>query len=180
MKLKEITFVLENCDCITIDGKYVGDFLVEDIRTNIRRIACNAIDKMDIAHTFAIEIHKDANKERCPFGLGEDKELTFDRLVSCDDITSIDFKLIENYVEEGREPIIEHYHYYVHWTGESDYVNEAQKSYISNVGNLYIVIVDGKNIKDFFDKEAIDDEEEMDFHCSMYNIGDKYSAITYS
>ena len=180
MKLKEITFILENCDSITIDGKYVGDFLVEDIRTSVSRIACNAINKMDIAYTFAIEIHKDANKERYPFGFIEDKELTFNRLVAYDDITSIDFKLIEDYVEEGQEPIIEHYHYYIHWTGESDYVNESQKSYISNVGNLYIVIADGKNIEDFFDKEAIDDEEEMDFHCSMCDIGDKYSARTYS
>ena len=178
MKLKEITFVLENCDCITIDGKYIGDFLVEDIRTSIRRIACNAIDKMDIAHTFAIEIHKDANKERCPFGFVEDKELTFDRLISYDDITSIDFELIEDYVEEG-EPIIEHYNYFVHWTGESDYVNDAQKSYISKSGNLYIVISDDKNIEDLFDKESIDDDEHMDVVFSMYDIGDKYSARTY-
>ena len=180
MKLKEITFVLENCDHITIDGKYIGDFLVEDIRTSISRIACNAIDKMDVIHTFAIEIHKDANKERYPFGFKEDKELTFDRLVSYDDITSIDFKLIEDYVEEGQEPTMEHYHYYIYWTGEDDYTNESQKSYISNVGNLYIVIADGKNIEDFFDKEVIDDEEEVDFHCSMYDIGDEYSARTYS
>ena len=180
MKLKEITFVLENCDCITIDGKYIGDFFIEDIRTSIKRIACNAINKMDVVHTFAIEIHKDANKERCPFGFIEDKELTFNRLVFYDDITSIDFKLVEDYVEESREPIIEHYHYYVHWTGESDYINEAQKSYISNVGNLYIVIADGKNIEDFYDKELIDDEEHMNFICSMYDIGDEYSTRTYN
>lgn len=176
MRLKEITFVLENCDHITIDGKYIGDFLVEDIRTSIQRIACNAINKMDTTHTFAIEIHKNANKERCPFGFKECKELTFDRLTSYDDITSIEFELVENYIEDGREPIVEHYNYYVHWTGESNYINESQKSYISNVGNLYIVIADGENIEDFFDKEAIDDEEYMDFVYSMYDIGDEYST----
>lgn len=171
MKLKEITLVLENCECITIDGKYIGDFLVEDIRTSIQRIACNAIDKMDVAYTFAIEIHKDANKLHSEF----DRKPIFDRLISWDDITSIQFELFQDYVEDGQEPIVEHYDYYVHWTGESNQENDSQKSYISNVGNLYIVIADGKGIEAFFDKEAIDHEEHMDFHCCMYDIGDKYS-----
>lgn len=176
MKLKEITFVLENCDCITIDGKYIGNFLVEDIRTSIQRIACNAINKMDIANTFAIEIHKDANKERCVLGCEDYKQMTFDRFTAWNDITSIEFELVEEYVEEGKEPIVEHYDYYVNWVGENDQENEAQKSYISKVGNLYIVIADGKDIEDFFDKEDIDDSEHMDFVCSMYDIGDEYSA----
>lgn len=173
MKLKEITFIFENCEYITIDGKHVGGFLVEDICTSIQRIACNSIDKMDTAHTFAIEIHKDANKERCPFGCEGDKQLTFDRFISWDDITSIQFELFQDYVEEGQEPIIEHYDYYLHWTGESEYKNDSQKSYISETGNLYIVIADNKRIEDFFDKEAIDDTEHMNFVYSMY---DKYST----
>ena len=172
MKLKEITLVLENCELITIDGKYVGDFLVEDIRTSIQRIACNAIDKMDVAYTFAIEIHKDANKLNSQF----DRKPIFDRLTSWDDITSIQFELFQDYVEEGQEPIVEHYDYYIHWTGDSDQENDSQKSCISDVGNLYIVVADGKGIEDFFDKEAINDKEHMDFHCSMYDIGDEYSA----
>lgn len=176
MKLKEITFVFENCECITIDGKYIGDFLVEDIRTSIQRIACNAINKMDVAHIFAIEIHKDADKTRHSFGFEIDDGSVFNRLTSWDDITSIEFELVDEYHGEGQEPIIEHYNYFVHWTGEDNQENDAQKSYISKVGNLYIVIADGKDIEDFFDKEAIDDGEHMDFICSMYDIGDKYSA----
>lgn len=60
--------------------------------------------------------------------------------------------------------------------GESNQENDAQKSYISKVGNLYVVIADGKNIEDFFVKEDIDDNEYMDFVFSMYGIGDKYSV----
>ena len=176
MKLKEITFQLENCDYITIDGKYIGDFLVGDIRTSIKRIACNAIDKMDVVHTFAIEIHKDANKERCAFGQKEWKETTFNRLISYNDITSIQFELFDDYVEDGREPITEHYDYLIHWTGENSQENDAQKSYVSEVGNLYIVISDGKDIEDFFYKESIDDNDYMDFVCSMYGIGDECST----
>lgn len=179
MKLKEITFVLENCDLITIDGKYIGNFVVEDIRTSIQRIACNSIDKMDVAHTLAIEIHKDADKTHYAFGFGTEdyyKESVFDRIISYDDITSIQFELVDEYVEGNQEPTVEHYNYFVDWTGESNQENNAQKSYISKVGNLYVVIADGKNIEDFFVKEDIDDNEYMDFVFSMCGIGDKYSA----
>lgn len=47
MKLKNITLVFENCDSITIDGKYVGEFIVDDIHISIERIACNAIERID-------------------------------------------------------------------------------------------------------------------------------------
>ena len=95
MRLKNITFVFENCDTITIDGKYIGDFLVADLKTEIRRIACNAIERMDIAGTIAIEIHKDANKEYYQFGQNQYEKFktkVFDRLAD-NDITSIEFEL---------------------------------------------------------------------------------------
>jgi hypothetical protein len=176
-KLKSITFNFENCDYITIDGKYIGYFLVEDIRTSIERVAINAIMKMNTAYTFAIEIHKDANKERYAFGQIDCerlKEITFDRFKAYDDITSIEFELEERYVDEGEMPHIEHYNYYVNWTGDSDYTNDSQTSYISDDGNLYIVIAQGKTIEDFFDIEMIDDKESMDFYFDMNDVGDKY------
>lgn len=177
MKLKNITLVFENCDSITIDGKYVGEFLVDDIHTSIERIACNAIERIDSADTFAIEIHKDANKERFQFDQTdyEDfKQMAFDRLSAYNDITSIQIDLIEDYVEEGQVPREEHYDYYVKWTGESDYTNESQVNYMSECGNFYIVIAEGKTIEDFFDMEEINDEESMDFHFSMCDVGDEY------
>ena len=63
MKLTYIEFVFENCDSIKIEGKYIGDFLVDDLKTSMQRIACNSIEKIDTANTVAIEIHKDANKK---------------------------------------------------------------------------------------------------------------------
>ena len=67
MKVKNVTLCFENCDWVTIDGKYIGDLIVDDLHTCFRRIACNAIDKIETAKTIAIEIHKDANKERYQF-----------------------------------------------------------------------------------------------------------------
>lgn len=173
MRLKSITFILENCDYVTIDGKYIGDFIVEDIDTSVRRIACNAICKMVSASIIAIEIHKDANKKRNQFGCFVAPEgfsqMTFDTLSMYNDITEIKFELEDEYHPD--EPV-ESYEYYTDWTGDSDYTNEAQKTYISKDGNLYIVIADGKQIEDFFDKEDIDDKDYMDFHFSMYDVGD--------
>lgn len=177
MKLKYIEFVFENCDSIKIEGKYIGVFLVDNLETSIKRIACNSIDKIDVANTVVIEIHKDANKERYEFDqthIEDFKQMTFDRFKEYGDITSIQFELEEDYVDEGQIPCVEHYNYCVDWTGESEYTNEAQKTYVSKEGNLYIVIADGKKIDDFFDLEEIDDEECMDFHFDMCDIGDEY------
>ena len=102
MKLTYIEFVFENCDSIKIEGKYIGDFLVDDLKTSMQRIACNSIEKIDTANTVAIEIHKDANKERYQFGqshIETFKEMTFDRFKAYGDITSIQFELEEDYVE---------------------------------------------------------------------------------
>lgn len=177
MRLKEITFTFENCDYLKIDGKYVGDFVVDDIKTSIRRVACNAIMKMDSANTFAIEIHKDANKERYAFDQTDCdrfKEMVFDRFTQYNDITHIDFELEETYVDEGQIPKVESYSYYLNWTGDSDYSNESQKSLISKCGNLYIYV--GKNnLEDYFPSEIIDDEDTMDFSFNMMDVGDKYS-----
>lgn len=167
MKLKNITFTFENCDMITIDGKYVGDFLVDEIKTSFQRIACNSIMKMDIAKVFAIEIHKDANKESYAFGCEEWKQMTFDRFLSYNDITFIEFTL-----DDGNGNCTD-YEYYINWVGNSDMENEAQHSYESKDNNLYIVISDGENIENYFDMETINDSKYMDFQFKMYDVGDE-------
>jgi len=172
MKIKQIELILENCDVITIDGKYIGDFLIDNIHTSIARIACNAIEEMRYADTIMMEIHKDANKIRYQFGqtdVEEFEQLTFDRLIGCGDITSITFELVNENDTHSKK-----HHYYVNWTGDSDYVNEAQKSYISECGHLYIVISKDDDISDFFDMEEINDPDNMDFKFDMLDIGDKY------
>lgn len=177
MKLKNITFVLENCDSITIDGKYIGDFYVGDIKREIKRIASNAICEMNITNNFMIEIHKDANVKRCDFfdvfsfTDKENSHMTFDRFLECNDITSIDFVLEEE--SNDFDYPCKAYSYYVNWVGDSDYVNEAQKTYLSKAGHLYIVISKEEYVSDFFDLEEINDEDEMAFKFSMYDVGDE-------
>ena len=166
MKLKSITFGFENCEIITIDGKYIGDFLVDDIRTSVSRIACNSVERMDTTYTFAIEIHKNANQEYSIFGEADQKRMTFDRL-QVPDITSIEFEL-ENPYEDGSAT--EHYYYWVHWTGDNECFNDSEKSYISENGHLYIVISENEEIKDYFDMNVINNADEIGFKMSMYDI----------
>lgn len=176
-KLKNVTFVFENCDYITIDGKYIGDFLIDDINTSIKRITSNAIEKMDYANIIVIEIHKDANKERHQFNqtnIEYFKQMTFDRFIGCD-ITSVEVVLEEDDVEDGQVSKTEKYNYYVNWTGESDNYNESHINYISEDGNLYVVIAEGKSVEDFFDLEEINDSDYMDFCFDMMDVGDEYS-----
>lgn len=172
MKLKNIDFIFENCDVISIDGKYIGDFLVDDISTSIQRIACNSIEEMTTAHTIAIEIHKDANRERYQFDQSQIehfKQMMFDRFVSYNDITAIEFTLEEVYGDVGKD---HKYHYYVDWVGGSDYTNEAQVNYRSELGHFYIYIKKGGSLFDYFDKKLINDPEYMEFAFSMMDVGD--------
>ena len=172
-KLKYITFVFENCEYITIDGKYIGHFLVDDIKTRIARVASNSISKQEIAKTFAIEIHKDADRERYPFDdmVFAGKHTVFDRVKLYNDITAIEFVLEEIYPEDEKNPYTEEYNYLVTWTG-GDCTNDVQANYVSNLGHLYIVIKENANFSDFFDLEELNDEESMKFHFTMLDVGD--------
>lgn len=173
MKLKRIKFIFENCDYVEIDGKYIGNFLVDKLNTSFQRIACNAIAKIDAVDEFLIEIHKDASKGRTAFG-----DKVFDRFKEWHDITSINFTLAEDACDKYGHVLKtynETYDYVITWTGNNEAENDAQKSYISKDGNLYIVVSAEKDIFDYFDKDTIDDIKYMDFYFDMYDVGDEYS-----
>lgn len=172
MRIKELTFVLENCERITVDGKYIGDFLVDDIRTYVSRLAMNWVDEMTVADTVVIELHKDANKEHNPFGAVDYQTTVFERLFG-NDITYIGFTLFEE--NDGVIVTEKEYDYSVNWCEDNDFINKYQKTYRSEQGNLYLVINKEKDIDDFFNNEDINDEEMMDFHFDMYDVGDEYS-----
>jgi len=172
-----VKLIFENCDYITIDGKYIGNILVDDLHTCFRRTAYNAIEKVETANTFALEIHKTANKDRYQFADIDLKQKIFDRIKKYADIACVKFEL-EVYLEEGNSRV-EHYEYYVNWVDESECEceNEAQTSYISYDGNMYIVIAKDKVIEDFFDMEEINDSERMDFRFSVCDVGDGYERM---
>lgn len=165
MRIKYIELTLENCEVVTIDGKYIGDFLVDDISTSISRLACNCVGKVDWAGLVAIEIHKDADKELY--------HPIFSLLTRWNDITHIDICLEEDVGDDSAKSHI--YSYAISWSDDDEEENKNQESYISDLGNLYIYInskksSNNKGIFDFFDKEAINDKDYSHFKFLMCGI----------
>lgn len=169
----KVDIVLENCEYITLDAKYFGEFFLNDLNERVKRIASNCIAKTKTAKEVAIEILKDANDIKyAPFGQGTEEKI-FNRLTQYNDITSfrVYYKKDESDKKTKKEDEQKYEDIYIDWYGDSDNENESQISYISSQGNLYIVIAKDKNIEDFFVPEEIEDDETMDFHRSMI-IGD--------
>lgn len=174
--ISRIELGLENCEVITIDGKYIGSFDASNIHTDISRMGCNYIGKSQSCDSFAIEIYRDANIINRPFGIENDDDYIkiFERITKYNDITSVTVyydKKDDNYkdVETGESD-----YFYVTYEEENEgqlgSPNIYQSSYINDFGDLYIVIDKDKKIFDLFDKEEINDADSLDFKFSMYDI----------
>jgi hypothetical protein len=160
MKLESITFILENCDSITIDGRYIDSFHIEDARTSIFGFNGNNVRETETIHHFAVNICAGANVERYAFGLQRPEmgdERVFNRLLEYDDITQVELNLVSNSKCDNRKSEGVHYHYDLHWVGDDENNNAAQKSYLSKTGNLYILVDENRNIRDYFPISDIED-----------------------
>ena len=158
--VKSVNLILENCEVINIEAKYFGQLLLEKIRTKVYRVAMNSISRMQVVNRVAIELFSEANVPYDSFG-EESKETIFDRLTNYNDIAQIE--LI--YDDEGKDTEL----FIVNWIDDDQCgcTNKLQKSYTSKPGNLYILIGKDMKLKNFFDKEEIEDEQCMMFAKSM-------------
>lgn len=154
MKLEYIEFALENCDVIEVNGKHIGTFLVDKIEPYFYGSGGaddNYVVREEVAKSIVIEIKKEANVLRYPF---DDRrfckcERVFDRL-SYGDICSISFALSGNGSEKQET---KKYSFYTNWSGENEFINEAQVNYVDELGNMYLTIEEGKSTSDFFNLE---------------------------
>ncbi|MEJ3719217.1 hypothetical protein WGM54_14445 [Paenibacillus polymyxa] len=148
-KLKEVVFGLENCESLSVDAKYIGNFSVTNVRKSIIR-HYGDIRFMDICDTFSIVVNKSANIDYQVFGVEDEyyKHNTFNRLTS-GDIVVIDIM----YDDDSKDEI------YIQWEGESDYFNEVQKTYISKLGDLFIVISKEETVESIFEDWGIDSQD---------------------
>lgn len=176
MQIKDITFTLENCDSITISGKYIGEFHIGEVSTTLSRVACNSVQELDIANYFSIEIHKDANVNHIPFGeLRGSLTTVFDRLTIAHDISSIDITMIDCSATKKSNKE-KSYTFYPLWEDDKTGIeNKNEKTYISAAGWLYIVIHPTKELSDIFDIESIDDDLYQESKAKLYCIGNAYS-----
>lgn len=157
MNIKKIEFILENCEVITIDGRFIGDFDLDNIKTK---------EKMTIAKDVAIEISSLANEETSSVILGIVTNETFkpfDRLTEHSDVTGIEVYFDDDTIE----------YYYVDYQEENGFLganNLNQHTYLSSLGNLYLVISEKNAIEDYWNIRKINDENAMYFKFSTYNI----------
>jgi hypothetical protein len=173
--ISRIELGFENCEAITIDGKYIGDFDVFNIHTDINRMGCNYIGKIQSCDSFIIEIYRDANTINRPFGIEDEFGVkTFERILMYNDITSITVYYDEkdenhNDIETSNSDCI-----YAPYQSEDDdqlgSPNIYQSTYINSFGDLYIVIDKEKKIFDLFNEKEINDSYGLNFKFRMYDI----------
>lgn len=164
-EVKSITLVFENCERIVIPRRYIGIIYIEGINVEIARVACNSISKVTSAGTIALEIFSEGNGEHKPFGIPQSPpEKMFDRITECHDITAIDV----TYEDDSYESFWTDYE-----AGSEDGLgapNIYEKTKVSDLGNLYVVISKNKDIENFFPDEDINDLDNMQFIKDMLGV----------
>ena len=165
MNIKTLTFYLENCDYINIKGNTIGCFSMSGIHREIIRVAANAISAYNVADKIAIELFSEANVIYPSFGQEDDhfKQKVFERITEWSDITSIEIEFDDGTKEE----------YLTDYDGDDEIGsnNRNQTSYISGMGNLYLVIGKDMTVFNEFNRISIEDEETIEFRKDMLDIG---------
>lgn len=177
--IKYITIDFENCECITFPITVFGECHLDNISTSIDRVAMNAICKSVFARTIALEIFfPEAENEYVEREFFGEKYTVLQRLTSYRDITHITL----TYQDDSKETFAVDYEDEVKGQLGSD--NKNQKNYVSECGNLYIVIDENKGFKDFFNIDLINNKENIEFKKDMYRqevvmkIEAKYTITT--
>lgn len=161
-EVKRIDLNLENCQIITVDKKYIGEFLCDGIRTSIQRMACNLIGQTISCSTFCISIHHDFTSSKVQWVFGESNEThnPIKRIAAAPDIVSVTV-----YFEDDEANPVE---IFVPWNDDDDNDNRYQKSYINEQGDLFVVISEKLEIEDVFNMAEINNPEYMEFAWKMY------------
>ncbi|WP_372011409.1 hypothetical protein NBRC13296_12685 [Paenibacillus chitinolyticus] len=149
-EIVKIEFIMENTECIEIERRYLGRFQINDIRKNIS-VAAKAMSRHETCDHFSMAAYRSGDEVYGQFGDDSSLERKYNRL-KVGDIVSINII----YDDQTEEEV------YVTWTGESNYKNESQNTYINNYGDLFIVINKNKKIEEEFNFD-LDDEASLDY-----------------
>ena len=144
-KVKEIELTLENCEHIKIPSGHLGNIVIEDIDTSIRRNAINSIDKLQTANSIYLDIIKPETIKtlRLFDEYDEGGPSCSTRLTQYADITSVEV-IYNNGSKET---------YFVDWDWDNEYINNYQDTQLAKNGNLHVLINRKKKLKNFLDDE---------------------------
>lgn len=157
--VKSIDIVLENCEVYTFPKEDIGYIELSDIREEIIRCACNSINKYKTIHCVNMELFDTHRRQEYCFDSNVVADV-FERIAEGNDITQIHVK----YEDDTEECYLVDYNELNEALGAP---NKYQQSYISDLGNLYIVINEKEQIEDVFSKEEINDKEVLEYHREM-------------
>ncbi|TYS25136.1 hypothetical protein FZC71_00895 [Bacillus subtilis] len=149
-KVKSIDLVLENCEVLKFDSKYIGRFYMTNITRTISRKASNLIGENYSAENVFLQLFAEGNdsnafKQTWP----SNSELPFDRLQQCPDIVAIDVF----YEDSSNDYIL------VNWSGDSDVNNENQTAKLNEyTGDLFLVISGKETVENYFEDVLAEDE----------------------
>lgn len=177
-ELYSMELIFENCESMVIPKTAIGYLSVEGIHTRVAKIAMNSISKYTVADEIAMEILKCVDDEEYhPFGIADETQSRLKRMSAYDDITAVCLKY-----EDGSEDT-----FYVDYDEEHEGAlgspNVNQKTYVSLLKNVYIVISKDKDIADFFDTEELDDPEieregmEVEHPLTSTSLPDLYRYV---
>jgi hypothetical protein len=150
MEFKQIELVLENCEVITVERKYLGSIYMSNFTEIISRHRKSLIQST-VVNEFAIEIHRSLDETVAKQGLFDDYN-PIQRLNKFNDITQLEITY-----EDGTKK-----HFYTHWHDDDEYNNRYQKNKLNQFGDLYIVISENNDIDQYFNEYFINDEDNWD------------------
>lgn len=168
-----IELEFENCESVRIPRKYIGEFVIDNIKKSFRRTAVNHIGECTIAKNIAFSINRDYDIKPCPsYMLGQkidesEADYSVFERINIGDITHITITYLWGeticYSVDYNEGDAE---------GQLDAINLNQRS-VQKYGDLYISISSN-------DKEPIylpNTEEERNYLWNIYSISVNDSPV---
>lgn len=148
-KVKNIDLVLENCEVLKFDSKYIGRFYMTNITRTISRKASNFISESYSAENVFLQLFSEGNDSIAFEQSWSSNEFPFDRLQQYPDIVAIDV-----FYEDGSNDYI-----LVNWLGNSDEINRNQTTKLNEyTGDLFLVISGKETVESYFEDVLVEDE----------------------
>ena len=151
-KLERVTFVLANGESVSIDKKYLGTFVLDEISESYERGISTGIFRQKWANLLICEVYKLANAKN-----------EFAHFLS-NDIVKIKLETIQQNPFNRTLATTKYYTYYIDWCQEREDSNDFQETLISKEGNLYIVISKNEYLEYYFPAKEINNHKLMEEH----------------